>query len=165
MNAIDNCRRFRKTKNGLLVNLYHKMKNRKGVDFTLAEFRQLYLFNRKFNELFNAWVKSGYKKALKPSIDRINFRLPYKINNMQLMTWEQNRRKGNIEVAIQRMRPVIMRDINGGFVHKFDSIKSAVSITGYRQGLISACLSGKRRKTGNFEFQYAGVHENPELSR
>lgn len=159
----NNTQRYRKRKIGLITNLYHKMKNRKGVDFGLKEFRKALLKHWKFNFLFNNWVKSGYKKESKPSIDRLNFNLPYSSNNLRLVTWRENRLKGDIEGAIQKMKPVIMMCRNGKFVHQFDSIESIVRITGYNQGLISACCSGKRNRTGDFKFKFGNIYENSEL--
>jgi hypothetical protein len=159
----ENTERYRKGKIGLLTNLYHKMKNRKGVDFSLAYFKEHMLHYWKFNFLFRQWVNYGYQKEFKPSIDRINFRLPYTRGNLRLVTWGENRQKGDIECAIQKMKPVIMMCRNGKFVCQFDSIASAVYITGYNQGLISACCLGKRNRTGDFKFKFGNIYENPEL--
>ena len=57
-----NTEKYRKTKMGFLTNLYHKMKNRKGVDFSLAYFKEHLLHYWKFNYLFNQWAKSGATK-------------------------------------------------------------------------------------------------------
>ena len=44
-----------------------------------------------FDDLFNAWVESGNKNALKPSVDRIDDFKGYSLDNIQLGTWQDNR--------------------------------------------------------------------------
>lgn len=58
--------------------------------------------NPNIRELTQAWVDSGFKKALIPSIDRINSRLPYRFDNIRLVTWGDNN-KFAIE---EKMKPV-----------------------------------------------------------
>lgn len=161
MNLKANIQNFRKTPKGLLTNLYSKMKERNTVSFSLNDFHS-YLKNRKFNELFKNWVKSGFSKEFKPSVDRINFLLPYTLENIRFITWKQNRLKGDIEVGLQKKKPVIMFCLNGKFVHQFDSIESVVRFTGYRQSQLSACCNGKRNKVGDFKFKL-GIYENKDL--
>ncbi len=47
----------------------------------------------KFKELYKSWSSSGYPKNLLPSIDRKNDYLGYTFDNIQLMTWEENKTK------------------------------------------------------------------------
>ena len=49
----------------------------------------------KFDELYDAWVLSGYEKGMKPSIDRLNDYKGYSLDNIQLMKWDDNRKKYN----------------------------------------------------------------------
>lgn len=44
-----------------------------------------------FDEIFNAWVNSGNKKSLKPSVDRIDDFKGYSFDNIRLGTWQQNK--------------------------------------------------------------------------
>jgi hypothetical protein len=51
---------------------------------------KLWLYENNFKELFDDWVASGYKKNIKPSVDRINDFKPYSLDNIQLGTWQDN---------------------------------------------------------------------------
>ena len=44
-----------------------------------------------FDALFDSWVKSGYKKGLKPSVDRVDDFNGYSFCNIRLVTWDENR--------------------------------------------------------------------------
>jgi len=43
-----------------------------------------------FEELYNNWVKHGYDKWYKPSVDRLNDDKGYSFSNIQLVTWKEN---------------------------------------------------------------------------
>lgn len=47
-----------------------------------------------FYKLYNIWAKSGYKRKLTPSIDRIDGLKGYEASNMQWMTLSENCKKG-----------------------------------------------------------------------
>jgi hypothetical protein len=51
-----------------------------------------WLYDRDFKRIFNDWVDSGYKKDLKPSVDRIDDLKGYSFNNIRLVTWLENRK-------------------------------------------------------------------------
>ena len=46
-----------------------------------------------FMELYDVWKKSGFKRSLAPSIDRVNNDMGYEINNMQWLTQSANSSK------------------------------------------------------------------------
>jgi hypothetical protein len=45
-------------------------------------------------ELWRNWENSGYQEKIKPSIDRLDNSLPYTLDNIQLVTWSENRKNG-----------------------------------------------------------------------
>lgn len=49
-------------------------------------------------KVWNDWVNSGYQQELCPSIDRIDNKKGYSLDNIQLMTFQQNRAKGHQDV-------------------------------------------------------------------
>lgn len=137
--------------------MYTHMKNRNSVGFTLVDFHQRFLGDKKFQRLFNEWVRSGFQKQLKPSLDRIDKSKSYSVENTQMLTWEENRFKQNME---RRSRKgVVIQLRNGVEIARYRSQREAVKQTGLRQGLISAVLNGKRTHTGGYQF----IWENPEL--
>jgi hypothetical protein len=152
---LENTARFRKTKRGVVTNLYSKMKSRKEVDFDL-EYLHEFAKCKKFDRLYNEWVKSNYNKQFKPTIDRISHKLPYTKSNIQWLTWAENRYKQRMEVNIIRARP-IGQYLGDTLVKEFKSVSDAVKKTGVSQGNLSSCLSGKRKTTAGYAWRYLPI--------
>lgn len=51
-----------------------------------------WLYENGFKEFYSNWVDSGFKKDVKPSVDRVDDFKGYSFDNIKLSTWEQNRR-------------------------------------------------------------------------
>lgn len=151
--------KYRKTPKGVLTNLHNKMKERsikRGMDmpdFTLIEFHSKYLNDTKFNRLFVEWELSGYQKNKKPSVDRINNKLPYTLRNINFMTWGDNRFKQSMERRVRGKYNSLMKK-DGVLINVFKSVRDAVRKTGLNQSGISCCLVKKYKHTGGFEFEY-----------
>ena len=47
-----------------------------------------------FKDMHTKWIESDMKSDLRPSVDRINPLRPYTKDNIQLMTWGENNKKG-----------------------------------------------------------------------
>jgi hypothetical protein len=45
-----------------------------------------------FSDIYDKWAKSGYNSKMKPSIDRLNDFKGYSLDNIRLVTWEDNRK-------------------------------------------------------------------------
>lgn len=103
-----NTKKYEKTPNGFLVRLYRNMKSRiSGVQvakFYLYEGKELltkedfYVWAKnspKFYELFKEYQNSNYDRKLAPSVDRVNSKLGYKIENMEWVTHSENSRRAN----------------------------------------------------------------------
>ncbi|MEK6880476.1 MAG: hypothetical protein AABY22_12745 [Nanoarchaeota archaeon] len=161
---LENTRQFRKTPKGVLTNIYQHQKARSKrygyeLDYSLKELHKMFLQSNKFLRIWRKWKQNGYKYYDKPSIDRKDANVGYTKKNVQMMTWRQNRVKGNKEVSLKKLKPIIALDLDGNKVKAFPSIKSAVMALGLNQGLISSVLTGKRKHTGGYKF----IYENPEL--
>ncbi len=93
-------------------------------------------------QLWNDYVNSAYNKNLAPSIDRIDDSKGYDLNNIQLMTWNQNRAKGAKSkmagTVNARQRPVAAYHLDGSLHKKYISIMDAVrDINGRMWGIVS----------------------------
>lgn len=149
---------YRRSPKGVLTNMYDHMRRRHPVAFSLIEFHERFLSDKKFLRLHSEWVKSGYQKERCPSLDRINCKLPYTVANTQMMTWGENRFKQTMERR-SRKGPVLHIH-NGAVVARYKSQKEAVQANGLSQGLVSAVLTGKKISTKGFVFVY---EQSPEL--
>jgi len=152
-----NVTKWRKTKRGLVTNLYHKMKERGCVEFKL-EFLHEFAECKKFDRLFEEWVKNNYNKQFKPSIDRISNKGIYAKKNIQWLTWAENRYKQTMERRSRNGAVLMM--LGNKVVERFKSQREAVMKTGLSQSNMSSCLNGKRETCGGYKWKY---HENPEL--
>lgn len=156
LRLLENTRKWRKTKRGLITNLYSKMKSRNEVGFSL-EWLHEFADCKKFNRLFDEWERSNYKKEYKPGIDRILNKKGYTKKNIQWLSWSENRYKQNME---RRTRKGPVCQMQGDKIIKiFKSQRQAVIDTGIPQANISACLNGKRQTAAGYRWKY----ENPNL--
>jgi len=94
---------YHRTLNGKIKNLYKdevnnsKKRNRVRPSYTKKWFIKWCMRSELFITLYEKWVESGYDKDLAPSVDRIDSNKPYTKNNIQVMTWYDNNKKGRIE--------------------------------------------------------------------
>jgi hypothetical protein len=61
------------------------------------DFVERSLADPEFNRLFNLWEERGFLKGESPSFDRVNPLLGYSWDNVQWVTWDENRFKGTTE--------------------------------------------------------------------
>lgn len=62
-------------------------------DYTREEFVDWLLNQEVFHDLYKKWQESGFVRDKLPSGDRIDDNKPYTFDNLQIVTWEVNRRK------------------------------------------------------------------------
>ena len=112
INCRDIKKKYYRTKKGLVSKIYCSQK-----DHSKRRRHQPPLYSRdelwgwinnennikKFNEIFEEWVKSGYAKDKILSIDRKDNSLPYSFDNIQLTTWDKNNNKSRISTKINRI--------------------------------------------------------------
>lgn len=78
-----------------------------------------------------------------------NHKYSYDYNNRkEKMNW----RKGKEN---KLSKPIIMKDLNGKFIKRFDSISCADRYTGISNNRIVACLKGRTKTCGGFLWEYA----------
>lgn len=139
--------------------MYSHMKARNVVDFSLSEFHDLYLEDKKYNRLYSDWVKSGFHKQLKPSIDRINNKKGYFINNINMLTWAENRFKQSATDGKRGRKPAVMQIFGDKIIKRFISQRHAVKELGISQSNLSDVLNGKRNYVNGYKF----IYQHPEL--
>jgi hypothetical protein len=155
---LENTRRWRKTKRGLLTNLYQKLKTRHEVSFDM-EWLHNFAECQKFNRLFNEWELSNHQIGLKPSLDRIDCKKSYSPNNVQWLTWSENRYKQSKLDGRRGRKPRVIQMSGNKVIKIFQSQRHVVKELGISQSNLSSVLNGKRKHVEGYVF----IYENPEL--
>lgn len=115
VNQNNYTKRYEKTKKGFLMRTYRNMQSRiTGIQYkkhhlymgksilTKEDFYNWALSNNQFKILFEIWEENNYQNRLTPSIDRLDEKLGYIIENIQWITHSENSRKG----ALSRFKKV-----------------------------------------------------------
>ena len=165
---LENTQKFRETPRGVLTNMYHKMKSRREVEFTLKDFHDRFLSDKKFLRLHKEWTDSGRNKMKKPSLDRISNKKGYTAKNTHMLTWAENRHKQVMERRSRKGR--VIQYLSGKEVAIYKSQREAVLKTGVSQGNLSEHMNGKRNHVEGFTFKFeaeviGNIYENSELLR
>lgn len=154
---------FYKTKRGVAFLAYHhqvstsKKKGYNLPEYTKEELYDWLLKQPTFDEFYDEWVKSGYDRWKKPSVDRIDDYKSYTFDNIQLMTWRGNNNKAHKNrvagVNNKYNKSVLQYDLNGNFVAEHYSISQASRITGIDISSISMASRGIRKTAGNYKWK------------
>lgn len=147
------------TPKGVLTNMYQHMKLRYKVDFTLKEFQEKYLNDSCYIGLHKRWSESGHNKQLKPSLDRVDCRGHYSWDNVEMMTWTENREKQSSVDGKRGRKPAVLQIYNGEIVRRFESQLQAIKELGLHQGNLSSVLNGRRKFIGGYTY----IYENNNL--
>lgn len=161
----DSSNKYNKSKSGLVTRIYcHQIRNSKFRNhplpcYTREQLLKFALTSLKFNELYDNWVISGYKKELTPSFDRANDYLPYSFENFnKWMPWKDNEQKGHDDIRNginnKLSKAVIGTHKTTGEVVEFYSMSEAGRKTNARQGDICRCCQGERKSSGGYIWKY-----------
>jgi hypothetical protein len=125
--------------------------------YTLTEFREWLNLNN-FNKIYNNWIKNKYVKDFKPSINRIDPYKGYDFNNIELMTWKENREtyynnKLN-GINNKTSKAVLQYDLNGDFIKEYYSIGKANRETNIDRSGISGCCNNRLKNAGGYIWKF-----------
>ncbi|PTE36166.1 hypothetical protein BUZ00_05960, partial [Staphylococcus gallinarum] len=131
------------------------------LPFTLKDFVDKYSKHYDFVRLFENYKNNNFDKLYAPSVDRINPKLGYFYENMQFISWKENKDKGFIERKLTKSIPVNMFDYKTGeFLMTFSSAHEASRYIGAQQSNIVKNLKGIRNRVKNYNFEYADEQES-----
>ena len=88
----------RKDKHEFLRQIYHRQvsrcraSNMPAPDYTETQFIESYINDEKFIALHKTWIRSGFKTRRVPSFDIKDANKFYTLENLQVMTWEENKK-------------------------------------------------------------------------
>lgn len=101
-------KKYEKTVNGFLMRLYRNMKSRvtgvtknkdhlyKGKEILDKDvFYEWAHASTHFKYLYSEWTKTGYKRVLTPSVDRVDSDKGYTLDNMEWVTFSENCRRAS----------------------------------------------------------------------
>lgn len=101
-------KKYEKTEKGFLVRTYRNMlsrvngvtknKNHLYLGLEILDKETFYkwsLDNVDFRELFTYWIMIDYQRKYTPSIDRIDSKKGYTLDNIQWITFSENCKRGN----------------------------------------------------------------------
>lgn len=159
LKLLKNNQDYRKSKKGVLTNMYDHMRRRHPVEFTLQQFHDKYLNDKKYNRLYNEWVNKNYHTQFKPSLDRINNKLGYTFENTQMLTWAENRYKQSAYDGKRGRKGKVIQMQGDKIINIFKSQRECVKKLGISQSNLSSVLNGKR----NYVSGYSFIYENKEL--
>lgn len=133
---------YDKTEKGVVRVIYKtQVRNSKARNMDLPSYTKeqlkVWLYSNNFEKLYNDWVNSGFEKAIKPSVDRLDDFKPYSFDNIRLVTWKENRKKQSMDrtngtgTSGRSCKPVVQYDSNGNILAEYHSFSFAKRVIGY----------------------------------
>jgi len=160
-NRVEDC--YDRTEKGVIRVIYKAQKSnskRRGHNppaYTKDELRE-WLYKNNFKSLYDKWVKSGFKKDLKPSVDRIDDFKGYSFDNIKLGTWKENKEHQTVDIlngtGISGKRCKAVECYKDGvLIKKYISHSSARRDVGY--SIERALKSGRPDRQNGYMWRYS----------
>ncbi len=136
-----------------------KKRGHRPPEYTLRELRAWLNSQPLFHVLHKEWELSGHQKSLKPSIDRKCDDVHYCFNNIQLMTWGENKAKGERDrksgKSVVNHKAVVKCDKRTGeILDEYPSINKAARDNNLSSTALGNCLTGYTNSSGGFIWEY-----------
>lgn len=137
---------YYRTVKGLISKIYNSQLHREKttpkihISYSKKELHNWITSNPKFKQLYTDWVNDNYSRDKSPSCDRMDNSLGYSLDNIELMSWIDNRKNAARDMSAgligMKHHPVKCFDIITEKFTEFKSQKEAERITGIKQGAI-----------------------------
>lgn len=157
---------FRRTISGVISTIYEgqcshsKTRGHSRPTYTKEWLKNFIVNNKDFYNMYNKWVDSEYLRELKPSIDRLDDFKGYSEDNIRLVTWGENDRKGHNDCIMsigtrgKRNKAVVKFSMDGKYICEYKSISEASRKTNAKRSAICRTCKGINRVAGNFKWKY-----------
>lgn len=132
-----------------------KIRGHNPPEYTRHELEQWFRDNKDWDRLYKQWVDSGFSRWYSVSVDRIDDYKTYSFDNIQLMSWKENKEKScrDTKYGINTKRSDTIRQYDkytNEFIGEYFSQAEAGRRTGIEQTAISRAVNGKSMSAGGF---------------
>lgn len=138
-NKADPVRVFKKIYNSQI--LHSQRRGHTPPQYTLEEFLLWVDAQPNSVQLWDTYRDSNYNSTLKPSVDRLNDSFGYSLDNIQLISWNENRNKGakaKMAGEMSSARPVAAYNLDGTHHKNFTTTSEAARyVNASTSGIIS----------------------------
>ena len=158
----ENLHKYLKPK-AVTARLFSNLKGRqvlRGFDpitFDLTGFREWLILTQPFWVMYEEWLADPYIPDKILSINRLDDYIGYELVNMELVSWEYNRTKGNQDemngVNTKRSKAVIEISTSGTVLNEWWSKAEAIRVTGCTAINQLASKAEVKTKTRLFRFK------------
>ena len=138
-----------------------KSRNHKLPSYSKEQFAEWVTTRPNFKTLYVRWVRSGYDKMKRPSVDRLEDSKGYSFDNIRLVTWEINNNKrltdlrsGKLVHGNKPQKAVTGTHKTTNKVVKFPSASQAARELNVCRSEISVCCNGKAKSAGGYYWQF-----------
>jgi len=134
--------------------MIERQRKRGTVYYTRLELIAFCEKSKNFQRLFATWLTSGCQLSIRPTIDRVDPLKNYSLDNIQVLTYSENNKKGNSELIKTKGKKIIQKNDKGKIINRFNSIKEAGIILGINPTNICNALRGRLKTFKNCIWEY-----------
>lgn len=159
--------KYRHSKRGLIGKIYSHQKEKaikQGTEmptYTVIELYDFAINSKEFNNLYDRWVESGYRKQFVPTFDRDNDYETYSFDNFRRWaTFEENKnryyRDAKNGINNKKARSIVSVDCDSEEVRHYYSTRGASRDTGVSRSDIWKCMNNayNRKTAGGCKWYY-----------
>jgi len=147
----------------------HVTRNLPKIKYSKADLSK-WLYSNGYKGLYKKWKRTGFRKGMSPSLDRLDTEQGYELNNLELVTWNVNQlrayrdRKANVGRMAKDNEQVVQLTTNGEYVKEYGSVSEASRETGVNRGNISSSKDGRLKSAGGFLWVSKTEYEKNNIS-